>query len=455
MARDIDRGNRIRHARRQAGLSQLQLAEQCEVDLKTARNWESGTYRPEVDNQPKLAKALKLPLIELLALLDGLQKEPSIELPKLSDFSDVANSPFDLLRQRAQPPTSTPAFAGSQAIPPVHHGLPAGSTAPELSTAATVLERAERIRCSMDAALGMHPSDPTSDTHWAQLAHDYARVYQTVPSPQLLADVFLSFSGLQPLIAQRPSHPNRTSLCRSAAELATVSGILLAALGHPRRARAWFHTAKLAADEASDARLAGLAAVRSATVSLYYGAPTVALEQARRARTILGRTTSASAVRALLVEARALAKLQRDTDAARRLIDDAEVSFGKLTAEEQSNMALGFTERQFYFTAGTAYTHLGLYEQANDMQTRALQMYRPTEYLDRALIRLDQATCLVLNGHADAGCHLAATTLEGATQHHRASLITHYGHEFYDSLTPAVRHSRAALQLRALLLTEG
>jgi hypothetical protein len=96
--------------------------------------------------------------------------------------------------------------------------------------------------------------------------------------------------------------------------------------------------------------------VRSATVSLYYGAPAVALGQAREAQHILGATASASQVRAYVVAARALARLGGRDDEARTLIGRAETAFGQLSASEVDNTALGFTERQFWFTVGNAYT---------------------------------------------------------------------------------------------------
>ena len=93
--------------------------------------------------------------------------------------------------------------------------------------------------------------------------------------------------------------------------------------------------------------------------------------------------------------------------------------------------------------------------EANAMQERALRLYRPTEHLDPALIRLDQATCLVFDDQADAGCELAASTLRNAAQLHRTGLLMHYGHEFYNGLSAAARRSSAAGELQALLMAQA
>jgi hypothetical protein len=133
------------------------------------------------------------------------------------------------------------------------------------------------------------------------------------------------------------------------------------------------------------------------------------------------------------------------------LIDHAETMFGQLPSGEVDNTALGFTERQFWFTVGTVYTNLGLPREAAEAQQRALALYQPTEYLDPALIRLDQATCLVHSDQADAACELAVTTITSAPEQHRSGLIIHYGREFYGALPAPARALPAARQLYGVL----
>jgi hypothetical protein len=303
----------------------------------------------------------------------------------------------------------------------------------------------------MDGVLDVSNVSPATIERWERTVYEYAYSYQTVPPVQLLTDVVTDFAEVQMLLARRQPIKFRRRLCQSGAQMAVLAGIFLSAMGHQREARAWFHTAKLAADEAGDTWSAGLAMVRSATVSLYYGAPTVALEQAREAHHILGETECASQVRALVVSARALARLGGRDEEARTLIGQAETLFSQLPAREVDNTALGFTERQFWFTVGSAYTNLGLSTEANDAQTRALALYQPNEYLDPALIRLDQATCLVRDKQADAGCELATATIAGSPDEHRPGLIIHYGRAFYSGLPGSARALPAARQLQDVL----
>jgi len=137
----------------------------------------------------------------------------------------------------------------------------------------------------------------------------------------------------------------------------------------------------------------------------------MALDQAREAKHLLGKTVCASQIRADIVAARALSRFGGREAEARRLIDQAETMFAQLPFDEVDNTALGFTERQFWFTVGNAYTNLGLHLEAAEAQRRALALYQPTEYLDPALIRLDQAACLMRTDQADSACELASQPL--------------------------------------------
>src|SRR5215475_12287426 len=146
-----------------------------------------------------------------------------------------------------------------------------------LSLGAPALAVVEQVRRSMDGVLDVSNVSPATIDRWERTAYEYAFSYQTVPPRQLLTDVVADFAEIQVLLSQRQPIKFRRRLCQSGAQLAALAGIFFSAMGYQREARAWFHTAKLAADEAGDTGLAGLAMVRSATVSFYYGAPTLAL----------------------------------------------------------------------------------------------------------------------------------------------------------------------------------
>ncbi|WP_329561045.1 hypothetical protein OG711_27355 [Streptomyces uncialis] len=295
------------------------------------------------------------------------------------------------------------------------------------SPAAVEFMRDTRRR--MDAALeGTTISEATLD-RWEETARDYARAYQALPPQDLLADLLADFAEVGRLLEERQPIRQRRRLCRVAAQLAALAGIFASALGEHREARGFFHTGRLAASESGDQQLEGTLAVRSAIVSLYYGTPATAYAEASRARRSLGTVIGPASTRALVVEARALARMGRVGEAL-PLLRQAEDMFGHLTAEDREDVALGYTERQFLFHLGNAWTHLRRPEEAFPAQSRALSSYAPGEYLDPALIRIDRATCLAQSGEPEEAYRVAGDALLRLPAEHRTGMVMRYSQDF-------------------------
>ncbi|WP_435059383.1 hypothetical protein [Streptomyces sp. bgisy060] len=298
-----------------------------------------------------------------------------------------------------------------------------------LGVSETALEVMAAARQRMDRALEASAVGAATLERWETTAFEYAHAYQTEPPQQLLADVLADFTEVQGLLEQRQPIRYRRRLCRVAAQLAALAGIFASALGAHREARGWFHTGRLAASEAGDNQLEGALTVRSAIVSLYYGTPASAHEQATRARQILGDAVGPATTRGLLVEARALARLGRG-DETLPLLRQAEDAFGRLTAEDREDPSFGHTERQFLWHLGNAWTHLGRTEDAWQVQRRALDLYPPTEYLDPTLIRLDRAVCLARVGEPEEAYRTAAQALTSLPDEHRTGMVMKYATDF-------------------------
>ena len=62
-------GDRVRELRKARGWLQQELADRAGVSRQTVVNLENGRHVPEVATLAKIARALKVPLPELLALL--------------------------------------------------------------------------------------------------------------------------------------------------------------------------------------------------------------------------------------------------------------------------------------------------------------------------------------------------------------------------------------------------
>jgi tetratricopeptide (TPR) repeat protein len=285
-------------------------------------------------------------------------------------------------------------------------------------------------RQRMDSTLETSTVGQATLERWESTVFEYPHAYQVAPPQQLLGDVVADFIELRELLEQRQPIRYRRRLCRSAGQMAALAGIFMSALGAHREARGWFHTGRLAAAEAGDAQLEAALAVRSAIVSLYYGSPASAYDQAARARNALGNSKCPAASRALVVEARALARMGRG-DEALPLLKQAEATFSFLTYEERSDPALGYTERQLLFHVGNAYTHLGSTEEAWQAQWLALDMYPQDEHLDPTLIRMDRATCLARSGEPEEAYRVASDAITSLPDEHRTGMVMKYAADFH------------------------
>lgn len=63
---DFEFGNRLYNLRKQAKLSQSELAEMVGLTNKAVSKWESGKSKPAMDTIKKLSVIFKLPIEELL-----------------------------------------------------------------------------------------------------------------------------------------------------------------------------------------------------------------------------------------------------------------------------------------------------------------------------------------------------------------------------------------------------
>ena len=61
-----DKINNIRHYRKQARLTQLELADKLNVDRSAVTHWEKGTFQPNKEHIRKMARVLKCKKDELM-----------------------------------------------------------------------------------------------------------------------------------------------------------------------------------------------------------------------------------------------------------------------------------------------------------------------------------------------------------------------------------------------------
>jgi tetratricopeptide (TPR) repeat protein len=327
----------------------------------------------------------------------------------------------------------------------------------------------ERIRRRLDdALLGATVSAGMLD-HWEDMAAEYGRQYMTVPPLRLVCDVLLDLGDVRRMCGQRQPLEFAERLCRLAARLAALVGMTMIDVGDQRLARAFFSTARAAADETGDRRLRAWVAVRESLVPLYYGDPAQAAGEARASAGLAGQRPCVAGVMAPVVEARALARLGRrraraswpgparggvggqELRRASAALDRAHDALDALPSEERWCAAFGYTERQLLFHQGDALVTLGDHRGADDAFTAAMRLYSPAEVLDRSLVSLGQARCRLVAGEPEEALRLSRETVLRLPAQHRQGLVLRTARSLGEAVVaacgqvPALRDYQEAL----------
>ncbi|HKI36065.1 MAG TPA: helix-turn-helix transcriptional regulator [Gemmataceae bacterium] len=75
-------GDMLKEAREKAGLTQKQLAEKTGLPLTSIRNWEQNHRMPRLGVVPVLAKAVGVPVEQLLVMMASQAPPPAPPKPK-------------------------------------------------------------------------------------------------------------------------------------------------------------------------------------------------------------------------------------------------------------------------------------------------------------------------------------------------------------------------------------
>jgi tetratricopeptide (TPR) repeat protein len=314
----------------------------------------------------------------------------------------------------------------------------------------------DSTRRKMDDTLVNASVSPTMLDQWEETASGYGQQYMSTPPLRLLCDVLLDFSEVRRMCGERQPIELQERLCRLAAQLAGLSGVIMIDLGDHRLSRSFFRTARTAADETGDRGLRSWVTVREALVPMYYGDPREALHLARRAQDLAGRTANVAAAMAPIVEARALGMLVKRgrvdaTDSAKRAIARGQAVFGRLGKEEVADTAFGYTDRQLAFHMGDTYTNLGDHRNAEEHLRRALTLYPSAEELDRTLISLDRAACRLQEGEPEEALNGARETVLALSPGHRTDIILQRARQVAGSAAAQYGEIKAVREFREAL----
>jgi len=108
-----------------------------------------------------------------------------------------------------------------------------------------------------------------------------------------------------------------------------------------------------------------------------------------------------------------------------RVLARAEGILERLSPEETITLsAFGYTESQLRFHEGNALTLLGDTKAAYVAQDRALALIAAEDFTDGALVRLDRALCLLLDGDLNGAAECAVACLLALKPEQRRGIIS-------------------------------
>ncbi|NUK14029.1 helix-turn-helix domain-containing protein [Streptomyces lunaelactis] len=224
-------------------------------------------------------------------------------------------------------------------------------------------------------------------------------------------------------VLNRP-HPagTRAELARTTAGITGLVAIVQHDRGDQRDAYRWFSTAEKAARESGDRRMTAWVLARHAMVPLNYGAPAAAAKLAQRARVEAGNSPTAAAALAAAVAARALAA-SGDHEGANQAVRDARHLAERLDGPESADTWFGYPLQKHHVHLSQAYTLLGDTDAAYSAQEDALDLTDSPSVMVRALLAMDTAACLRVDGDPTAAADMAAGVFERLPTSYREGLI--------------------------------
>jgi transcriptional regulator with XRE-family HTH domain len=391
-------------------------------------------------------KELKLSQKELAEKLNEVANDTTMTRNEVSRYERGGRLPRDWLPYLAQA-LDLPLELLDAAVK-VTRGEPIADLDARALSPATY--QVESLRQGLESALNEGIMAEASLDDWEHTVLRYGNATRHRPPALMLDDLSSDISELQRALNRHRSASALRRLTRVTAQMSGLMLLTLVKLDDRSSFRRWTRTARLAAQEAGDPEALAWVLAQEAYGHYYSGDLTEALDVAQHSQHAV-RIPCTGAVLAAALEARAQAALGRGPEA-RAAIARTEEIMARLDPGSVIPSAFGYSESQFRFHAGNAYTHLGDTKAAWKEQKRALEIIPAGDYTDRVLTQLDHASCLVRDRDASGAMIYASEVLVDLDSHQREGIINLRGHEVLNSL-PAGEHANpAAKDFRDLLM---
>ncbi|MEN2422986.1 XRE family transcriptional regulator [Streptomyces rimosus] len=315
--------------------------------------------------------------------------------------------------------------------------------------AALFLDGIERARRQVDRSLAAS-SVSTSQLDMLDDRLLWVRQqYVFTPPVPMLQVLVQHLNEVKELAVDRQPAMVQARLSAMTALLSTLVADALMKLGNLSHARAWYDTARNAADDSGDVELRARVRAQAAMLPYYYGPLTAAIRLAHEAKLICRGRPTATGSFAAAAEARARAQ-QGDQYGAQAAIRYAQDMFAQCTPGADTD-AFAFPERRFLLYLSGAYTALGHTMQARRVQSQGLALYPARTGIDPSLLHLEAAICLARDRSPTEACDLAGATYLKVPSAHRTRIVEQRARQVIGVLPPAIRRGPAVRQLQEIL----
>ncbi len=290
---------------------------------------------------------------------------------------------------------------------------------------------------------------------WREILQEYGLRFRSTPPAELLTGLEVDLAALGDALRHQRADPARRELQRVSALLAAIAAHTVANFGDLRLARRWWRTAKQAADESGHVETRLWVRGREIVGALSERLPTpVILDLVAHAEAISASAeTPPTALPQMLggkTQALALAGQAAPAEAA---LGEFRDNFDRLPAHiiRDTDSLFGFSEHDVRFTESYVYSHLGDFARAEQAQTAALALSPTTGQRRPAMIKLQQALCLVRTGDVASGVEHAHTAMTSLPRQHHARPVLSHGHRVLDAVPAGERDRDGVRAFRAYL----
>ncbi|MEW1914128.1 hypothetical protein AB0442_37895, partial [Kitasatospora sp. NPDC085895] len=280
---------------------------------------------------------------------------------------------------------------------------------------------------------------------------DLRRAYVVTPPLEILAQLLRDLDEVRLLAGERQPAHVQVHLSEMIAVLATLVADALMKLGRLGQAQLWYGTARTAADDSGSWELRARVRVQAAMLPYYYGPLDRAVSFTHEARLLNRNRPTSTGAFAAAAAARAYAR-QGNAEAARAAIKEARELFDRSRrGASEPDDAWAFPLRRLLLYLSGAYTYLGDTTRARHVQSEALTLYSGRTGIDPALLRLEEAMCLIHERSITEACQLAGQTYLTVPAAHRTEILGARAQDIIAILPEDARSARAVRELGEIL----